>query len=440
MKKRSCCALLSLLLLLPLAACGPAGDEAGGPLGASGTIAAREVHIAAEMGGQVVEIFVAEGDPVEAGTALFRLDDALLQAQRSQAAAAVEVARAAVEAAEAQLAAARLQHRLALEAARLQDQPSRLELWRSPAPEEFTLPAWYFEKSEEISAAAAEVATARDALDVELADLELVLRDASNADLRAAERRLAEAQAAFRVAQQTLAQATGVESLQQVAQDQFDAAKTALEAAWTAYNRLLSSAAAADVLEARSRVAVARARHDNAVDRLSQLLTGENARQVEVAQAAVRQAEAAVGQARAGLSQAEAALALLDVQLQKVTVYAPMDGVVLSSSLEVGEIASPGSTAMVLGQLREVRLTVYIGEAHYGRLQLGQPARITVDSFPGETFSGTVVRIADKAEFTPRNVQTTDGRQSTVYAVDVLVANAGLKLKPGMPADVRIGN
>jgi hypothetical protein len=59
-----------------------------------------------------------------------------------------------------------------------------------------------------------------------------------------------------------------------------------------------------------------------------------------------------------------------------------------------------------------------------------------VDSFPGETFSGTVVYISDQAEFTPRNVQTVEGRKTTVYAIKLNVPNADLKLKPGMPADV----
>ena len=59
-----------------------------------------------------------------------------------------------------------------------------------------------------------------------------------------------------------------------------------------------------------------------------------------------------------------------------------------------------------------------------------------VDSFPNETFTAKVTRIADQAEFTPRNVQTAEGRATTVFAVKLAVDNAGGKLKPGMPADV----
>jgi len=59
-----------------------------------------------------------------------------------------------------------------------------------------------------------------------------------------------------------------------------------------------------------------------------------------------------------------------------------------------------------------------------------------VDAFPGQVFKGSVRRIADRAEFTPRNVQTVEGRKSTVFAVVLALDPSGGKLKPGMPADV----
>jgi HlyD family secretion protein len=59
-----------------------------------------------------------------------------------------------------------------------------------------------------------------------------------------------------------------------------------------------------------------------------------------------------------------------------------------------------------------------------------------VDSFPTVTFTAEVTHIADQAEFTPRNVQTAEGRSSTVYAIKLTVTDPQGKLKPGMPADV----
>jgi HlyD family secretion protein len=59
-----------------------------------------------------------------------------------------------------------------------------------------------------------------------------------------------------------------------------------------------------------------------------------------------------------------------------------------------------------------------------------------VDPFPGDTFTATVIHIADQAEFTPKNVQTVSGRKSTVFAIKLQVQDPSGKLKPGMPADV----
>ena len=92
--------------------------------------------------------------------------------------------------------------------------------------------------------------------------------------------------------------------------------------------------------------------------------------------------------------------------------------------------------ALKLADLNNLTITVYVPEDRYGEISLGQFADVSVDSFPGEVFSATVIHIADKAEFTPRNVQTVEGRSSTVYAIKLKVENPEGKLKIGMPADV----
>lgn len=166
---------------------------------------------------------------------------------------------------------------------------------------------------------------------------------------------------------------------------------------------------------------------------------GARAEQIEAAQAQARAAEAQARAAQAQVESAQAALNLLDVQLSKLTLVAPTGGVVLSRAIEPGEFAAPGATLLVLGDLDSLTITVYVPEDRYGRIRLGQAAQVTVDSFPGETFPATVAHIADRAEFTPRNVQTAEGRKSTVFAIRLAIENSGEKLKPGMPADVDFG-
>jgi multidrug resistance efflux pump len=119
-------------------------------------------------------------------------------------------------------------------------------------------------------------------------------------------------------------------------------------------------------------------------------------------------------------------------------VRSPIDGVVLERAMEPGEIAMPGSTIVTVGNLQALTLTVYVPEERLGQVALGQTYPVTVDSFPGTEFSGLVSHIADQAEFTPRNVQTVQGRKDTVYAVRLSIDNPDMQLKPGMPADVTI--
>jgi multidrug resistance efflux pump len=118
-------------------------------------------------------------------------------------------------------------------------------------------------------------------------------------------------------------------------------------------------------------------------------------------------------------------------------IHAPIAGVVLDRSIEPGEVVAAGTPLITLIDPTDLTVTVYVPEDRYGLLKLGQTYPVTVDSFPGEVFTGTVMHIADEAEFTPRNVQTTDSRKNTVFAIKLDLPPSEGKLKPGMPADVR---
>ncbi len=466
MKKKILLPLLPLAVTAALGACDALPDTAAA-LQASGIVEATQVSVAPELGGRVAEVFAQEGDLVAAGDPLFRLEDELLAAQRAQvqaalagahaglgtAAAGLEAARAAVEAAQAQVHAAQVQRELALTAARAEEAPARAGAWAVDAPDAFDLPVWYFNKAEAIAAAQAAVQAAGEALETERAGFAAAAENAGASDLLDAEARLAAAQAEFLIAETLLARAanaSGEEAISEFTQDLYDSAEAELEAAQRAYNQLLSETASSEVLEARARLAVARERHALARDRLDALLTGEHAPAlaaadaavmqaqsgVALAQANVRIAEAGVVQAEALVGEAQAALALLDAQLARLTVRAPMDGVVLVRSVEPGEVLAPGSSAMRIGRLSDLQVTVYIPENRYGQVRLGDDAGVHSDSFPGRVFSAQVVRIADQAEFTPRNVQTAEDRSTTVYAVELALTEGWDDLKPGMPVDV----
>lgn len=430
--------LILLGVGLVVSGCGTKANT-NGVLTASGTIRADTVAISPENNAKVLSVSVEEGQTVTAGEVLFTQDDALLQAQAEQARAAVTVAEAAVAAAQAQLEGARVQLDLALQGARLQETEIRAAAWSADVLADIDLPPWYFQKTEDVAAALAEVEMAQAALDKEQAALDRVLESASSEDFVAAEKRLIEANTAFQAAQAVLERAERAEDnedLEAAARRKLDTARTELDAAKLEYNRQLTATAARDVLETRARVAVAQARLDLAYVSVAQVQTGDASLQVEAARAGVAQAETAVSQAEAGLAQAQAAVAVLELQLARLAVEAPLDGTVLSRSIEAGEFAAAGSIAMTIANLEQVRLTVYAPEDEYGLIALGQVVKVSVDTFPGRAFKGEVVAIAEQAEFTPRNVSTQEGRKSTVFAVEILLDNPDGVLKPGMPADV----
>ncbi len=412
---------------------------------ASGTISADMIDVSPEVSGKVVEIAVTEGQQVASGDLLFRIDDEIMQAQYNQALAAVDFAKASVKAAQEQLNAANLQESRAEQGARLlavQNRQILVTTWEQTTPADFEQPYWYYQKSEAIQAAQNEVDQAQKLVENEKANLEDVQAKASNDDFMALEQDLANTRARFAIADQTLQQAKLAKDgkiLQEMAQKSYDSALADLENYQRKYDQVLTSAAADEVLEARAKLAVAMARLENANTQLDLLQNGEDSLDVKTAQAAVASAKAQVEQASAGQVQAEAALKLLSIQLQKSSVTAVEGGTIMINNLQVGELVGAGSLAMTIGKLNEVSLVVYVPEDAYGKIQLNQKVDVSVDSYAGKTYNGEVIQIAEEAEFTPRNVQTVEGRKATVYAIKIRIPNPNNELKPGMPADVDFG-
>ncbi len=211
--------------------------------------------------------------------------------------------------------------------------------------------------------------------------------------------------------------------------DRLNSAWTDLQAAQNDLNSLGASAAGSPALESMlSQLDAATAQRNMANATLQNLKSGSRSQQIAAAQAQVDAAKAQV-------SSAQAAVDLITVQIGKLAVASPVAGVVLDKPLNVGEIAPAGATVVELGALDNVTLTVYVPENQYGQVKLGQKATITVDSYPGTSFTGQVIFISDQAEVTPRNVQTVESRSTTVYAVKISLPNSNHQLKPGMPAD-----
>jgi multidrug resistance efflux pump len=272
--------------------------------------------------------------------------------------------------------------------------------------------------------------------DTRLLEAQQAQAEAALAAVRAT-RAAAEAQAEAAQANLALLQAGASDEQLAVAQTVVDRAQAALDTAEEAYEALPEAAQdTPDGIALAGQVDAAEAGLANAQAQYDLTAAGARPEQLEAAEAQVAAAQAQLAAATAQAEASQAALDVIAVQLDKLSLEAPSDGVVFSRVIEPGEFASPGAALLVIGNLSDLTITVYVPEDRYGALSLGQTANVTVDSYPGRMFPATVSHIADHAEFTPRNVQTATGRQSTVYAVKLTLDNRDGALKPGMPADV----
>lgn len=176
---------------------------------------------------------------------------------------------------------------------------------------------------------------------------------------------------------------------------------------------------------ARLALNVAKAQRTQAAEQLQLVQKGPRPERIE--------------QARAQLAQAEAALRAAEVVLANTTIVAPFAGVVTVRAREPGEIVQAGAPVLTLINPGDRWVRIYVREDRVGAVHLGDRAAITSDTFPGKTYPGEVAFIASEAEFTPKNVQTTEERVKLVYAVKVRVTgDPEHELKPGLPADVRL--
>ena len=390
----------------------PAPEEEQALL-ASGSIEGEAVAIVSEFGGRIVQLDANEGDEVEAGQMLVRLDTSSLEAQLAQARAAVAAAQANVANVKAGVHPGEI---LAAEAAVLQALSER-----DAAQTSWDDARVLLDNPQQIEA---QVVQAQSAVDL------------AQTQIEQAEAQIAQAEAErFKYRGQGSMEE---KYLYRVFDYQVQAATAGLEAAKA------NKAGAEKILLAL------KALRDHPLALVSQVHMAES--RYKVAEAGVTAAEArlaelkagptieAVGVAQAQVVQAQAAVSALQTRMDKMALRTPLAGIVTSRSAHAGEAALAGATLLTVSNLDVVELTIYIPEDELGRVYLGQEVDVAVDAFPGRVFTGTVSHISQQAEFTPKNVQTEKERVNMVFAVKVKLDNGDHALKPGMPADAIFRN
>jgi membrane fusion protein YbhG len=389
---------------------------------ASGFIEAEEIAIAPELAGRIAALPFDEGDEVQAGDVLLRIEDDILSAQ-------VDLARGELEEAQATLAR--------VKAGARQETLDRFaaQLAQAMAARDGAKQAWLDAQAirdnpqvldVQIAAARAQVTTSQKQLDAALVQRDLA--EKAWKDYGTGVDKLADIPVAFRPSLPTDFYLIPYQWEQALAATQ--AAQAAYDGARSALSHLLAQRS--NPQEAQAQVDTAYARYQSA-------------------QAAVAQAQAALDGVRAGATDeqiataqaqvevAQAALEAAQVQLDKTIIRAPVGGMIVARSAYTGEMAAPGITALTLADLDHVTLTIYLPGKQLGQVTLGQTIDVYVDAFPNRAFPGAIVYISDQAEYTPRNVRTPDQRAMLVYAVKIRLANPDHTLKPGLQAEAMQG-
>jgi HlyD family secretion protein len=202
-----------------------------------------------------------------------------------------------------------------------------------------------------------------------------------------------------------------------IAQRDYDVSMTAYKTAAAKYNQAVSQLNQAKLAEQSS----------------SSAGIAQSQAVVEQSKAQVQQSQAQVQQAAAQVQQAQAALSLAEVNLSHTTIASPIDGVVVSRDVNVGQTVAASLSAPTLftiaNDLTQMQVIANIDQADIGLVEQAKSVRFTVDAFPGKEFDGKI----EQMRLNPVNVQNV-----VTYNVVIDVDNPDQKLKPGMTANLTI--
>jgi HlyD family secretion protein len=142
--------------------------------------------------------------------------------------------------------------------------------------------------------------------------------------------------------------------------------------------------------------------------------------------------------ATAALHGAQANLQDANIKFADTDIVAPNDGTVLTRVREPGSIVNPADTVYVVSIDDPIWIRAYISEENLGKIYQGMKARLYTDSRPDQPYEGQIGFISPVAEFTPKNVETTDLRTKLVYRIRITISDKDRFLRQGMPMTIQI--
>jgi HlyD family secretion protein len=386
MKRMCVTSCAAALLAVAISSCGTWRRVAPESLKLYGNIELTQVDMAFKIPGKLIELRVDEGDPVQKGLTLARLDTLQLDRQKTRDVAAQAGAESEIP-----------------------------QLETSIEGQKATLAA-------ETDLRRAQLAQAQ-------ARLEELLAGSRDQDIRQAQAMVEEAQSQHQQAAQDWERAQVLHKNDDISTSQFDQYRM----------RFDSTAAALRQSRERLSLVVAGPRKEEIDGARAQVEQARaNVQLTEASRLELKRMEQELQTRHAQVDQARAQVAVIDAQLADSIAASPVDGVVLVKSSEAGEVLAAGTTFVTIGELDRPWVRAYIGEQDLGRVKLGAKVKVTTDSYPGKVYWGRVAFISSEAEFTPKQIQTPEERVKLVYRVKIEVENLLHELKLNMPAEAEI--
>lgn len=373
------------IITLSLSACGEKTD-----LELSGTIEATQIDINSEVSGKIIEVLLEEGDIVHKDDVIALIETASNEIQIRKSMAALKGAEATLD----ELKSGTRAQSLKKAEAEVKGAKAKLDEIKKGA------------RTEEISKAESLYQQALDA----------VKSSQTNYDYKSSN---------FERIKELFA--TGV-----VSQQQLDDTQNALDQAEqqliNAKNSLNVSKSQLDLIKSGSTpetISIAKANYESALAQYNLLKEGATLQAIQVAEANVEQLQASLDSAK--------------LQLEKCTIKSPIDGILLNKAIDVGQVVATGTNIISVQENNEYWIKAYVPQKYNSKVKLNQNVIVRTSALPDTDISGTIIYKSPKAEFTPKNIETTKAKENdTVIAVKVRIDSNISDLSAGMIANVII--
>ncbi len=353
----------------------------------SGTVEDNLISVSSEVTGTVLETMVNEGDLIKKGVPLIRIENTALQNQYNQALINMQLAEKNITMLESSIINLTIQNADAIQQAQ------------------------------------------KAFLSAE-AEYKKVMDGASADEIKQAEEVVSQAKINFDYSKTNYERSKELYEQQAISLSKFDEAFKAYSVSEAQYNASVSQL---NLIKSYPTEAAKSA----AENKMLQLKAGHEL-SISNGNTQLSQLESQLEIAKVQLEQTKTIVLQSERELEKLIIKSPYDGIVNSLLVNKGELVSMGKVTAEIYNPDNTEIKAYVSEANIGRIIVGQDAHISIDSFNDKSFVGKVTKINNRAEFTPKNIQTKEERVNTVFAVTVKALDSDGILKPGMPADVNI--